>query len=374
MTIVAKVWIDEDCITCDACQDICPEVFEVNDDSSQILAAVRTDGKFDRNVGGSPMVGSLGADYGEMILEAAEACPVEVIKFELVSDGAEIAVEVAPAAELAVEAAPAAAVATGGSEAFQSLMGGDRSLAIFFGSQTGNAAGLAEKTAKMAADYGLVPTVYDMDGFDASKLNSHPRTLIITSTWGEGEMPDNAETLWNTVSSGKPSLANVHFSVCAIGDSSYDEFCKAGTDWDDKYVELGASRIHEIQLCDVDFDTPYGHNGFLKPFRSLHASMNLEPSKRFFSTRCLSTDLAPPMKWLMATLHQVSLSNKTFPSPSHCSVIAQAPTNRDGTPSHVQCQVMPLWKIFLLRFNKMLTAALLSVVEAETAHQHLAFV
>ncbi|MDA8615332.1 flavodoxin domain-containing protein [Candidatus Poseidoniales archaeon] len=257
MTIVAKVWIDEDCITCDACQDICPEVFEVNDDSSQILAAVRTDGKFDRNVGGSPMVGSLGADYGEMILEAAEACPVEVIKFELVSDGAEIAVEVAPAAELAVEAAPAAAVATGGSEAFQSLMGGDRSLAIFFGSQTGNAAGLAEKTAKMAADYGLVPTVYDMDGFDASKLNSHPRTLIITSTWGEGEMPDNAETLWNTVSSGKPSLANVHFSVCAIGDSSYDEFCKAGTDWDDKYVELGASRIHEIQLCDVDFDTPY---------------------------------------------------------------------------------------------------------------------
>ena len=257
MTIVAKVWIDEDCITCDACQDICPEVFEVNDDSSQILAAVRTDGKFDRNVGGSPMVGSLGADYGEMILEAAEACPVEVIKFELVSDGVEASVEAAPAAEIAVEAAPAAAVATGGSEAFQALMGGDRSLAIFFGSQTGNAAGLAEKTAKMAADYGLVPTVYDMDGYDASKLNAHARTLIITSTWGEGEMPDNAETLWNTVSSGKPSLANVHFSVCAIGDSSYDEFCKAGTDWDDKYVELGANRVHDIELCDVDFDTPW---------------------------------------------------------------------------------------------------------------------
>jgi succinate dehydrogenase/fumarate reductase-like Fe-S protein len=96
-----------------------------------------------------------------------------------------------------------------------------------------------------------------MDGFDASKLNSHPRTLIITSTWGEGEMPDNAETLWNTVTSGKPSLANVHFSVCAIGDSSYDEFCKAGTDWDEKYVELGANRVHDIQLCDVDFDTPW---------------------------------------------------------------------------------------------------------------------
>ena len=62
MASVAKVWIDEDCITCDACQDICPEVFEVTDDSSYILAAVRTDGNFDRNVGGSPLTGTLGAE------------------------------------------------------------------------------------------------------------------------------------------------------------------------------------------------------------------------------------------------------------------------------------------------------------------------
>ena len=65
------------------------------------------------------------------------------------------------------------------------LMEGDRYIAILFGSQTGNAAGLAEKTAKLAADYGLVPQVYDMDGFDASTLANHKRTLIITSTWNK---------------------------------------------------------------------------------------------------------------------------------------------------------------------------------------------
>ena len=81
MAVVAKVWIDEDCITCDACEDICPEVFKVTDDSSQILAAVRTDGVFDRNVGGSPLVGALGTELGDIIIEAAEACPVEVIKY-----------------------------------------------------------------------------------------------------------------------------------------------------------------------------------------------------------------------------------------------------------------------------------------------------
>ena len=259
MTIVAKVWIEEDCITCDACQDICPEVFVVSDDTSKILAAVRTDGQLDRNVVGAAMSGTTGADYGEMILEAAEACPVEIIKFELQGDGAAEAVtEAAPVEAVAEVPQAAAAVATGGSEALQALFGGDRSLAILFGSQTGNAAGLAEKTAKLATNYGLVPTVYDMDGFDPASLANHKRTLIITSTWGEGEMPDNAETLWQSVNSQSPSLAGVSFSICAIGDTSYDEYCKAGLDWDGIYESLGASRVHPIQLCDVDFDIAWG--------------------------------------------------------------------------------------------------------------------
>ena len=255
MTVVAKVWIDEDCITCDACQDICPEVFEVTDETSQILAAVRVDGGFDRNEGKSPLSGDLGTQYGEIILEAAEACPVEVIKFELVSDGAETEeVAQAPAAEVA--AAPAAAIAVGGSasEELTAVLGGDRSLTILFGSQTGNAAGLAEKTAKLASNYGLNANVVDMDGYDKANFASTKRLLIITSTWGEGEMPDNAEDLWQSVQSDAPGLSAMHYSVCAIGDTSYDEFCKAGTDWDDKLSSLGAHSVQPIQMCDVDFD------------------------------------------------------------------------------------------------------------------------
>ncbi len=137
------------------------------------------------------------------------------------------------------------------------LLSGDRSIAIFFGSQTGNAAGLAEKTAKMAVNYGLEPTVFDMDGYDPAAFSSHKRILIITSTWGEGEMPDNADALWNATVASNPPLANVHFSVCAIGDTSYDEYCKAGLDWDEKFKALGATCIEEIKLCDVDFEPPW---------------------------------------------------------------------------------------------------------------------
>ena len=258
MAVVAKVWIDEDCITCDACQDICPEVFEVTDDSSMILAAVRTDGVFDRNVSGSPLVGGLGAELGDISIEAAEACPVEVIKYELVSDGAvEEVVEAAPAAVEAAEPVVAVAPAAGVSDALNAVFAGDRSLNILFGSQTGNAAGLAEKTAKLAADYGLQPNIVDMDGFDPARLATMKRVMIITSTWGEGEMPDNADGMWNAINANGPALGSVHFSVCAIGDTSYDEYCKAGHDWNNKLAALGGTEAYPIQECDVDFEPPW---------------------------------------------------------------------------------------------------------------------
>ena len=99
----------------------------------------------------------------------------------------------------------------------------DNSLAIFFGSQTGNAEELAENTKKLADKAGLESQVFDMDGFQAANLVNHKRIFIITSTWGEGEMPDNAADLWESVCSLNPQLSGVHFSVCAIGDTSYDE-------------------------------------------------------------------------------------------------------------------------------------------------------
>ena len=254
MATVAKVWIEEDCITCDACQDILPEVFEVTDDTSQIKAEVREDGSFDRNTGLSAIKEEFRAEYSELIEEAADACPVEIIKFEYAGGAVEAE---APVEAAAVETAPAveAAVAPSADDGvLADLLSGDRGLAVFFGSQTGNAAGLAEKTAKKAALYGLDAKVMDMDGYDPAQFASNKRVLIITSTWGEGEMPDNADTLWNQTLATKPSLNGIHYSVCAIGDTSYDEFCKAGTDWDDKFSELGASSIQEIQLCDVDFE------------------------------------------------------------------------------------------------------------------------
>jgi flavodoxin/succinate dehydrogenase/fumarate reductase-like Fe-S protein len=260
MTIIAKVWIEEDCIICDACSDICPEVFDVTEESSYILAAVRTDGAFDRNESKSALKPGFGSKFSEMIIEAAEACPVEIIKFEEVSSSADEAAEESLEEVVVVEEAAPVAVAPipiADDGVLANLFAGDRNLIILFGSQTGNAEGLATKTAKLASDYGLSATVADMDGFNVESLSTHKRLLIITSTWGEGDMPDNAEDMWQAAQKSSANLSSTHFSICAIGDSSYDEFCKAGTDWDERITAMGGMRIHDIALCDVDFDMPW---------------------------------------------------------------------------------------------------------------------
>jgi len=137
------------------------------------------------------------------------------------------------------------------------LASGDRSLAILFGSQSGNSEGLASKLAKQAKEYSLEGVVHDMDGFDFNSLSNMKRVLIICSTWGEGEMPDNAEELWKFANSeGASRLDGVHFSVCALGDSSYEFFCESGKDWDSRLEALGATRVVERLDCDVDYDKP----------------------------------------------------------------------------------------------------------------------
>ena len=132
-----------------------------------------------------------------------------------------------------------------------------KGLTILYGSQTGNAESVAYDTAEKAKEYGLTATVQDMDDVDAQVFVKSSRLLIITSTYGEGEHPDNAETLWETMSDDNaPKLSDTYFSVLALGDTSYDDFCLAGKEWDERLVDLGATRVTDRVDCDIDFEQP----------------------------------------------------------------------------------------------------------------------
>ncbi len=254
---IFSVFIDDGCIVCDACEEAAPDIFEVTEDTCFIKPDVRLDGGYDRNVDKSGLKPEVVSSLSDDIFDAADACPVDVI---IVVEGTgeeapEPETETAPEPEAV--ATPEEPVEIVGDDLESLLTAGDRTMSILFGSQSGNSEELSEKFAKRATDYGLDATVHDMDGFDLSALPGMKRILIICSTWGEGEMPDNAEELWQQASADSaPKLPGVCFSVLALGDTSYEFYCESGKDWDSRLQQLGATRLVDRVDCDVDYDSP----------------------------------------------------------------------------------------------------------------------
>jgi sulfite reductase (NADPH) flavoprotein alpha-component len=129
-------------------------------------------------------------------------------------------------------------------------------LTILFGSQTGTSEGLAKKTAKAAEQRGFAPRLICMEKHDSLNLTKEERLLVITSTYGDGEPPDNAQGFWNWFSSdAAPKLEHLSYSVLALGDTNYAGFCQFGKNCDERLEALGAKRVHARQDCDVEYET-----------------------------------------------------------------------------------------------------------------------
>lgn len=144
--------------------------------------------------------------------------------------------------------------ATGSSVATSSLS--TEPLLILYGSQSGNAEGFAKKIGKEASGKGFAPRVHELDHATKLDLTMESRLLIVTSTWGEGEMPDNAKAFWNLIThEAAPKLPQLQYSVLALGDKNYPDFCQAGKNIDTQLEKLGAKRIHPCVECDVDYES-----------------------------------------------------------------------------------------------------------------------
>ena len=131
-------------------------------------------------------------------------------------------------------------------------------LTILFGSQTGNCENLARRIAKEACRRGFAPTIHDLAKYPTAQLASESRLLIVTSTYGDGEPPDNAKSFWDFLNAaGAPKLEAVKFSVCALGDTNYPKFCGFGREVDERLEKLGAVRAHPRADCDVEYEEPF---------------------------------------------------------------------------------------------------------------------
>jgi len=129
---------------------------------------------------------------------------------------------------------------------------------ILYGSESGNAEALADQTAKKIVAAGLKAKVLNMGDIKPAKLKDVKNLLVLVSTWGEGDAPENAVDFHAAFMGDKaPKFEGTRFSVLGLGDTSYEHFCKMGKDFDSRLEALGGQRIFPRQDCDVDFDDDY---------------------------------------------------------------------------------------------------------------------
>ncbi|QHA91321.1 assimilatory sulfite reductase (NADPH) flavoprotein subunit [Bacillus sp. N1-1] len=156
-----------------------------------------------------------------------------------------------------VAEAAAATETPSAEEAFSENVLKTRDITILYGSHTGNCQSLAESFFERLDNEKYNVTLSSLDDFKPKSLKKVEDLLLITSTHGDGDPPDNALSFYDFIQSKRaPELGELRFSVLSLGDSSYEFFCQTGKDFDRRFEELGGTRLYPRVDCDLDFEEP----------------------------------------------------------------------------------------------------------------------
>lgn len=132
-------------------------------------------------------------------------------------------------------------------------------IAVLFATQGGTSERLAKKLVKELKHQGHTPELSSLDTYTPSSLAEQTHALILASTYGEGDPPDGAQAFAESISLlSAPRLDNLRYAVFALGDTSYEHFCKFGADLDARFYALGGTRLCARVDSGIDVDEPFG--------------------------------------------------------------------------------------------------------------------
>lgn len=127
-------------------------------------------------------------------------------------------------------------------------------LTILYGTETGNSLKAANIAQQEAEKRGFSVRMHDMRDFQKSDWAAVETLLVIVSTQGEGDPPDGARQVHALLHSKRaPKVGHLAYAVLALGDSSYENFCQTGRDFDLRLERLGAKRVQDRVECDLEF-------------------------------------------------------------------------------------------------------------------------
>ncbi|WGE56643.1 assimilatory sulfite reductase (NADPH) flavoprotein subunit [Actinobacillus equuli] len=155
---------------------------------------------------------------------------------------------------------------------------------VLSASQTGNAKSVADKLAERLTTEGVNVTRTSLKDYKAKNIADEQLVLLVTSTQGEGEAPEEGVVLLKLLNGKKaPKLDRLQFAVLGLGDSSYPNFCQAGKDFDQRFYDLGATRLFDRVDADLDFQTTADQwineiVEIIKTKNSESAAINLAPT------------------------------------------------------------------------------------------------
>jgi sulfite reductase (NADPH) flavoprotein alpha-component len=130
-------------------------------------------------------------------------------------------------------------------------------LLILFATESGNAETLAASVRKAAQKAGFAARTADVGTLSVAEAAKAENLLMIASTWGEGDPPQRAADFYNALlAPDAPRFDKTRFSVLALGDRAYVNFCSTGRTFDERFAALGGRRLAPVVECDVDYAAP----------------------------------------------------------------------------------------------------------------------
>jgi MioC protein len=131
-----------------------------------------------------------------------------------------------------------------------------RKITILVGTMTGTADLVAEEVRDRLRQCGAAAEIVPMDGLGPEIFARDGVFLICTSTYGQGDVPDNAQALFAALERERPDLSAVEYGIIGLGDRTYAAtFCFGGKRFDALLRELGARRLGEMLIHDASAGT-----------------------------------------------------------------------------------------------------------------------
>ena len=127
-------------------------------------------------------------------------------------------------------------------------------LNIIYASEMGTAMAVAEDVEVTAKNKGIDTELSEMDEVSLVSLQDMERVMVVISSTGDGDVPMMGEEFWAAIEKVDIDLSKMKYSVCALGDKMYFNFCGAGKKIDQRLFELGAARVSERHECDRGTD------------------------------------------------------------------------------------------------------------------------